>query len=66
MESNLVNFKDAFYLIKSLIRIHIAEPTIYEAVVNYLVERGYDQDDYKGLGIKRGVAMIYNISMGNP
>lgn len=66
MEGSFLDMKDIYYLVKSLFSVQISLPQIYQTIADYMVERGYDDEDLAALGVNRGASLVYNLVIANP
>lgn len=66
-ENKSITLVDAYLFVKSLYILDLSGEENFNQIVNYLVDRGYDADDYNEiLGVKSGLNLIYRIVKMNP
>lgn len=58
LESGFVTLNDLVYIVKYFYQADLEQPHIIDGLVDYLVSKGYDHDDFKDLGLAKGVILI--------
>ena len=66
LQGGFANIKDILRIVRSLYAIESVNPEIFEGLVEYMVQKGYDHDDFVDMGLSKSVTLINNIIMSNP
>ena len=66
MDGKYLDFTDAYHVVKALNLCSVDEDQPYIRIIEYVVSKGYDHDDFKDLGRKKAVTMISILSKMAP